>query len=153
MKLDNKIFCLLSCLTATLLISVSSIAQYPSWLKNDSLQYHIKYSSFEILGPGEIRPATYTIGLGIGREQTTYFKQITYQGWMTMLKDTSINISTNLVLYSITNKSAFLLAYNNKRDWFNVVGKKDLVYWKRYLKTNMFKLQQKVDSMSIVPRY
>lgn len=107
-----------------------------SFCYNDSIKYSFGLVSMKMINMKEVIPSTYIVVIDLDDKQKMELKNITRNTWLKLLKDTTTDWASNLLLYHLKKRNAieFYAVIKNRRDWILLKkNKEDLRYWKKYL--------------------
>lgn len=104
-----------------------------SFLTNKKIKYSIVLMSCDSCIP--ISNIGYRVIVELSKNEQVVIKHLTPGKWIELLTNSATDYYTNLILYSIYNKDAFILSQNDSKElWKKYLRKKDLEYWKQHLK-------------------
>ena len=71
---------------------------------NDSLKYNFGRVSMKMINMNEVIPSKYIVVVDLDDEQALILKNITKNTWLKLLKDTTTDWASNLLLYHLKKK-------------------------------------------------
>ena len=107
-----------------------------SFCYNDSIKYSFGLVGMKLINMNEVIPSKYIVVIDLNEEQAMILKNITKNTWLELLKDTTTDWASNLLLYHLKKRDAieFYAVIKNRKDWILLKkNKEDLKYWKKYL--------------------
>jgi len=108
------------------------------YVPNDSVKYNV-FLSASSMKNNNLTPLKSLIILSLDSSQILKYQKLEYQGWVSLLESEHYDWSTNLVLYCIFEKDAYLLTNKTRDIWIKHKREKDLSFWKEYLPNNLSK--------------
>ena len=134
----NKIIKRIVCVAISLFLSSSFLIAQKSkvLIDNKNAKYIIKRKGLEIDSTGKVMPTTYLVCMDINKKLQKRVASKTYSNWVELLTDEKTDWATNLILYCVFKKDAFLFssAETNREEWVRASKEEDVKYWKNFLK-------------------
>ena len=104
-------------------------------IDNDSIKFEIIMVSSNLLALPP-SPRQYLVYIEFSDEQLRELASFKPNYWYKLLEDTKTDWATNLILYSLHQKDAFLIKENDQFEWRLLEKRSDIGYWKSYLRNH-----------------
>src|SRR5947209_7344851 len=117
------------------LILNSVIAQNKTkFLNNSSIRFEIWRQSLQMIDSNKIISTKYFIEINLNNKQRRILKSLSKKDWIRLLNDNNSDWATNLVLYDIYKKDAFLFnsVLKTRNEWILSNKSNDISYWKNF---------------------
>lgn len=104
-----------------------------SFIDNKKLNYSIVLMTCDTCVP--IKNIGYRVVVTLTKKEKEIINKIDKATWLKLLSDSNKDFATNLILYSIYNKDAFILSKNDEQgEWKKYRKDEDLKFWTTELK-------------------
>jgi hypothetical protein len=99
-----------------------------AFINNKKIKYSIVLMSCDTCVP--IKNLGYRVKMQLSKEEKIRVRSITSDAWKALLNNCNSDWASNLILYSLYDKDAFLLSKNNDRElWVKYLKKEDFDFW------------------------
>lgn len=104
-----------------------------SFIDNKKINYSIVLMACDTCVP--IKNIGYRVVVTLTKKEKETINKIDKATWLKLLNDSSKDFATNLILYDLYNKDAFIFSINDRQDeWKKYSKKEDLKFWEKELK-------------------
>jgi hypothetical protein len=126
---------------ALMTIALSGLAQYPSWLCQDSVQINYAWVGMEIVGRASLGNwvadgGKYVAAIQLRDDQKQYLLNCSPQTWLRNLKRKRTGFVTCRLLYAISGKSISVEKEQKIETWVRLHRHDEIQYWTTFLKSN-----------------
>ena len=107
-----------------------------TFIRNNKIKYTFVLMSCDSCAP--IKNIGYRVIVHLTQSQKENIKKINTKTWNLMLQKQHSDWATNLILYSLYDKDAFILSKNkNKNEWRKYSKQSDIDYWRDFFKNRL----------------